>query len=305
MGVVLYFGKLNLITDGLFSIYNDPSLMDDLYTKLYIGMSDGLSYTKERPIKQNDGEWATEEIKYELHVLSKDTSYCEGWLYKESKIYYHIRNPHSKALEQRAVDSTEGIRFCLDIKHEQVAYNTTNRFGYKEFLEVFKELVNQGQILIESPYIFDIALITSGLGIDEINAELRRIGRIKRLSIRMQPPNPSSELLKELNKRGDDMIENMRNANVTTYGMTFESKGEKGINLESDLIENRIKDLTGLNNRITVEESTKKGYIEVDAEAMDGSKFSTKDHKPHKYVIPGIDVFPEICKDIFFKLRGI
>lgn len=302
MSITLYFGKLNLISEDIYEIYDNPQRIKDLYTSLYLGIRSGLIFEKQRTFVHDNGEIGHETIQYEMHVLDINEDYVEGWIYKNSVIRYKILDKASRQLLPQSVNSTEGIRFCLDIRNELVGYDTKQRFGYREFLEAFQEIINLGQEGIESPYRFSLELRTMGMSLDEIKESLHQIGNIKELTIQMQPPNPSAKLLNELQQRGEDFIQEMRDANATAIGFNFFSEGSSGLNIDSPLINERITDLRGLCQRLTVDEAIQKGYARVEAQSKAGVKYTTRDQKPYKRVIDGIEDFADACKDAFIHL---
>lgn len=305
MSITLYFGKINLISEDIFKIYDDPKKMQDLYASLALGIKSGLVYEKLKTFENDDGGIVQEIIRYETNILSIDQEYAEGWLYKNSIIRYKILDKESGKLEPRAVESTEGIRFCLSIKNELVGFDTKQRFGYREFLEAFQEIINLGQKTIESPYRFMLELRTQGMSLEGIKENLHKIGKIKELTIQMQPPNPSAELLDELQKRGEDFIQEMKDANATTIGFTFLSEGTSGLNIDSPLINERITDLQGLCHSLTVNEAIQKGYARVEVQSQTGVKYTTRDERPYKRVIDRIEDFGDFvngCKEAFLHL---
>lgn len=299
---ILFFGKINLVTDDIYEIYKDPRKVTNMYNSLFRGIKSGLTYKKEMLYTDDDGQSRVNIIRYVMDVLSLDQSYVEGWIYKNSTINYKVLNESSKELLSRSVDNTEAIRFCLDIQHELVGYDTKIRFGYREFLEAFEEIVNSGQENIKSPYRFRVDLLTMGMSLEEIKESLHKIGRIRELTIKMQPPNPSNDLLSELQQRGDGFVKKMKEANATAIGYSFESEGSSGLNIDSPLINERITDLQGLCSMLSVNESLQKGYASVDAQSNTGVKYTTRDEKPYKRVFTGIEEFVDVCKDAFRQL---
>lgn len=119
----------------------------------------------------------------------------------------------------------------------------------------------------------------------------------------MQPPNPSDELLDELQNRCDGIVKEFKDANVTELELFYSTKGTSGIDLGARLVDDRLHDIQGLYSCLPVEESTKKGYVSVEATAVNGRKYASGDSKPIKRVIEGIEDFFESCIDAFRQLR--
>ena len=99
-----------------------------------------------------------------------------------------------------------------------------------------------------------MSLCVSGINLDEIKKELTSIGKIKELKIRMQAPNPSDELLDDLQRRCDGLVKEFKDANVTELEFFYSTKGASGIDLTAPLIDEKINDIQGLHSGLPVEE---------------------------------------------------
>lgn len=305
MSMTLYFAKLNLISDDIFKLYDDPKQRTTIALALYEAINANVHWEKENVFIDDNGEQHSTVIEYSAHILrtDNDINYIEGWLYKKSKLYYKTLDKSTNMLVQQSTENTEGNRFTLDLNHGFVGYNTSTRFGYKEFIEAFVNVVNSGEENQEYDFRYSMSLCTSGINLDEIKKELNSIGHIKELKIRMQPPNPSDDLLDDLQKRCDGLVKDFKDANVTELELFYSTKGTSGIDLTAPLINEKIDDIQGLYSGLTVEESTKKGYVSVEATSVAGRKYASGDSKPIKRVIEGIDAFFDACIDAFRQLR--
>lgn len=305
MSVTLYFAKLNLVSEDIYKLYENPSLRKNISSALYAAVNSNPVWEKESIFLDETGEPHSTVVEYSTHILHWDDTYTyiEGWLYKKSKLHYKTLNKETKELISHSTENTEGIRFTLDLDHGFVGYNTSARFGYKEFTEAFVKLINIGEEKTENDYRYSIGLCTSGLSLDDIKKELSGIGRIKELRIRMQPPNPSEALLDELQKRCDGVVKEFQEANVTEVELFYSSKGSSGINITAPFIEEKIHDIQGLHSTLSVEESTKKGYVTVEATAASGRKYSSGESKPFRKVIDVIEDLFDACIEAFRQLR--
>ena len=305
MSVTVYFAKLNLISEDIYELYKNPSLRKIIASALYAAINSNPVWQKESTFLDETGEPHSTVVEYSTHILHCDDTYTyvEGWLYKKSKLYYKTLNKETKELISHSTENTEGIRFTLDLDHGYVGYNTSARFGYKEFIDAFVTLINIGEEKTKSDYRYSIGLCTSGLSLDDIKKELSDIGRIMELRIRMQPPNPSEALLDELQRRCDGVVKNFREANVTEVELFYSTKGSSGINITAPFIEEKIQDIQGLHSALPVEESTRKGYVTVEATAASGRKYSSGETKPFRKVIWGLEDLFESCIEAFHQLR--
>ena len=305
MSMTLYFAKLNLVSDDIFRLYDDPKQRTMISMALYESIKSNQHWEKENFFTDSNGEQRRTVIDYSVHILRMDSNntYIEGWLYKKSKLHYKTLDQVTNTLVPQSTENTEGNRFTLDLEHGFVGYNTSTRFGYKEFIEAFVNIVNLGEEALEHDYRYNMRICTSGINLDEIKEELTNIGRIKELRIRMQPPHPSDELLDELQNRCDGIVKDFKDANVTELELFYSTKGTSGIDLGARLVDDRLHDIQGLYSCLPVEESTKKGYVSVEATAVNGRKYASGDSKPIKRVIEGIEDFFESCIDAFRQLR--
>ena len=238
-----------------------------------------------------------------MHILTvdKDFTYVEGWIYKESLLHYKTLE-NNKELTPRSVKNTEAIRFYFDLEHEIIGYSKKPRFGYKEFMEAFVNILNDGLKTGELPLFFTISQCTKGLDLADIKKGLKGIHQIKELQINIQPPNPNRKLLEELQSLGEGELANMKTANVTQMSILFSSSGDSGLNLDADLIDGELDKLQGIHNKLTVEEATKNGYVRVNATSKTGRRFSSEDKLPFRKVISSPGEFIEACKDAILEL---
>lgn len=303
MSMTLYFAKLNLVSEELFYLYDHPEYRKDIAFSLYDAVMAEPTWQKENVFIGDDGEPHSTYIDYSIRVLNVDQSgyYLEGWVYKASKLYYKVLDPATNKLITQYTDNTEGNRFTLDLQHGFVGYNTSNRFGYKEFPEAFVNLINAGEKRKNNPFEYSISQCTSGFNMDDIKDALSSIGRIKELRVRIQPPNPSNRLLADMQEDFEGMVQQYKDARVTEQELFYSSKGSSGIDLDSELIQGALYNIQNLHRGLSVEESTQKGYVAVEATSTEGRKFSSGEEKPLKMVIEGVEFFMDACKNMFQK----
>lgn len=143
MSMTLYFAKLNLVSDNIFELYDNPNQRNAISRALYEAINANKIWEKENLFIDANGEQRSTITEYSTHILRVDDtySYIEGWLYKKSKLYYKTLNSMTNTLVQQSTENTEGNRFALDLKHGFVGYNTSARFGYKEFIEAFENII--------------------------------------------------------------------------------------------------------------------------------------------------------------------
>ena len=302
MAITLYFAKVNLESEEIYKIYKDSKKKKELSFALLESLQKESCWERMLFFPGEDGNIQATKIEYQLHTLSVHFPYVEGWVYKKSKLHYNSLNENSNELVSQSVLNTEAIRFLFDLENELVGYDTKNRFGYKEFLDAFVNILNIGLAEHEPKMEFSIHLCSKGIGLDDIKDGLRGIGPIKELQIKVQPPNPQNKLLEELQELGESKLKHMREANVTRMETVLRSKGDTGLNLNSILINDELDKLQGIHANLPLEEANKNGYLAVAAISNTGRKFSSEEAKPFKRVINCLGDLKDACIDAFSEL---
>ncbi len=302
MGVVLYFGKINLVSDHLQKVYKGELQINDILCSLLQYMKDGTEYIKEYKFKL-DGDIVTEEIRYSIAIRKKSDTVINGFLYKTSKIHFKNFNRITKELEKKAINNDEGVEFYFDVLAEMVGYHTSNRLGHKEFLEAFEAIINKACQDVGADYRFNVKQYTQGLSIDEINSELRNIQSIQKLTLKYQLPNAGEEILDEIRKNGENTIKRFEKANMASKSVIFTAASNRGLNVDSDEVKEEMEQLQNLHSSVSMENATRHGYVEVTTVDGKGTEKTTADKKPVKRKIANIVEFEDACKDVIAK-RG-
>lgn len=292
--MVIYFSKINLISDHVYEIYHNNDLLRKYLSFLSTDLKDGIKYEKINTYSEGE-QIITSSIEYKIKIRRKEEDVIDGVIFKESRVYYKELSSDGD-LVRKSVPNTEAIRFYLDIYKETVGFHTTSRFGYQEFNHSFIGIVNNAMKEADRDIRFNIALRTEGLEMSEVYKDLKRIHEIKELKIKMQPPNPDNDFLHKLEDTGETVINNMETGNITGMSFVFTSKGSRGLNLESDIIQNSIEQAQALSEVVGDRKAISKGYISVEAVAKDGKKYTTAEQKPLKTIIERAEEFFDACK---------
>ena len=82
MSMTLYFAKLNLISDDIFKLYDDPKQRTAIAFALYEAIKSNTRWEKENFFIDDNGEQHSTIIEYSAHILKTDDAfnYIEGWL---------------------------------------------------------------------------------------------------------------------------------------------------------------------------------------------------------------------------------
>jgi len=115
-----------------------------------------------------------------------------------------------------------------------------------------------------------------------LKTELKKYGNVEQLKIQIIPPNPEDDFLDEIQIDGEEFLDRFKDANVTQSITTYTSRAKEGINLDSDLINDKVDEIEQIHSGLKTEDSIGKGYVNVEALYKDGRKFTTEENKPKK-----------------------
>lgn len=298
--MVLYFSKINLISDKLFEIYEEPEKMREVLDAVLVSIGK-MDYEKIEKKMGDDGEVHDIKTTYKLYIRRKEDTFVEGRVHKQSRLFYK-EDDGSGDLKSRFVDNAEAIRFYFEIYNETVGFHTAQRFGFQEFNDAFISLVNKCLEKGGYQYKFDIALRTEGLNIDEIMEGLSQIEHVRSLKLKYQPPNPEGKYLNNMIEDGESIVSSLKEANVTGMTTEFISKGNLGLSLQAQLIRKNIEQMQSYSQVIDNKHAIGRGYIGVEATGMDGKRYTTAEKKPVKTEIQNPEDFIAACKNTILKL---
>lgn len=152
-------------------------------------------------------------------------------------MYYKKVNNDTDEIESHTIPTIEDIRFYYDVEHEIIGFHTRNRFGFREFNTAISQLLNSCMEENNLDFRFQADLCNEGMDINEIEAELKNIHNIKRLTFQFKAPNPADDdMLDDLQNGLNDTVEQMAAANANGMSVIFDSYGKVGLNVESEEI---------------------------------------------------------------------
>lgn len=296
--ITVYFGKINLVSEHIYKVYSNELQMRDIMLDILGYFQHGMYYDEENPYIGEDGNVHSNAVHYSVYIREKTDTYIRGRLDKESRLNYKVKNPMTHELENKSIKNTDAIEFYFDVFNEMVGYNTSQRFGYKKFLEIFAQMLNNAARLAEKDYVFDVDIYTKGININDLRNELKKINGIERLNIILKPINPDTEILNSIQQNGSDKLDEFEEANVSQKSIIFTSSSRLGLNLDSKLVSNAINEIDTLQKDVPADKATRNGYAKVEATGRDGVTRSTEDHKPVKRYISKIEEFVDACRDV-------
>ena len=276
--MALYFGKVNMISHDIDDVLNDRVSFRRILERVMGVLNDGSSYTYDRPIKVDD-EFTSEEIEYSLSIKEKNDTYIQGYIYKKSFIHYKDFNEKTKDLDSKKIPNTEGVEFYYDVFREMIAYQRTQRFGYKEVLLAFEGIMNNACENADLSYKFSLSQYTEGIDLDELKSELLS-EPVQKINIKYQIPNPESELLDAIRENQERTIEEFEAANLTIKNVSYQSNSTQGLNIESEIITNELMNISGLHSKIDSKKAIQNGYVVVETTYVNGLTKSSADMRP-------------------------
>lgn len=290
---VIYFAKVNIITGKVFDLYNGEDIHDILQPVL-IRFTEALGYRKEYSYFQDD-KVVEDYINYSVKIKEKSDTYIWGYLSKESKVPYKEEDVNGE-LRTKYIQSLERIEFYYDIFKEKIGYYTTNRFGKTEVIEVFENMLNRMYDEECFQLMFSVSKYTHGINIKHLQKELEEIRNIHKLKFTFRPANPDSDLLKAIQEKGKEKLEEFENANLSTKHVELTAATSLGLNLKANMVQEEIKYAEKINSNIPLSKSTQNGYVKIEAIGKNGVTYSTEDQAQVKKEISNVIEFKKACQ---------
>ena len=298
--MILYHAKLNL-NSHIFDVYNKKISLVDVMNNVERHFKEGIMYTKKvSRLNPETNELIEVEEEYKLRdVFNIGKREIVGRIGRESLVYVNQENSQ-KELIRKPIENIEVIDFYLDLDKEVVVFNTRVRFKFKQFVEAFENILNLSQQKGKR-FEFRVALITDHLDFNDIKAELSKIKKIKSLEISIIPPNPDNDLLDEFENDMEDYLRELEVANLTKQVMSFESANSRGLNVDSEFLDRKIREAAVLHSKVSPEMAVNKGYVKIKAVNNKGRVFNTETKSLYTKEVSlsnnaSIMDFAEVCK---------
>lgn len=264
---ILYYSKVN-INSNIFSVYDKEISISEIMDKVYKALDDKKEFVKNdvRTFKdKNTGENKILELKeiYNFSELTKNNDVNEkcitGKLIRRYPIYGEsFDNKTRKSIPVVHKNNATSIPFYFDLNSEIVTFYVRNKFGYKQFNEAFKNLLDT--------YIYEIGFEVFLLNDPfKVHERLEMLQKVRKIRSTIIPPNVNEEALEDLfNQETDDL----KQSNITKKTSIFETnrKSDKGINIKARMVKQTL-DIS----KIYIERGY--GKLEVEGETADGTHF--------------------------------
>lgn len=311
MGATVYFSKINL-NSHILEVYkcdDGNKMLRSICDQIIVRFNDGIKYIREEETyTDEDGDVHTYDATYTLtSVIKHESDYdysISGSIHKKSFLFYKVMGDEGKLIP-RKVENSELINFYYDVYREMVCFYTSIRFGYVEFNEAFKGILNQAmfnpELSDDEQYYFNVELYKKSLSIDNIKDELKNIGKIKSLRVDIKAPNAASNLIKKINQSPGERIKAMKEGNITEKSTLLTSNAPNGLQIDTLAVSNELDEIKNIHEYLSDTDALDNGYAEVEAEGVDGTRYTTKDKKPFKRNITDNQKyrgeFIKICKE--------
>lgn len=234
----MYVSKVNY-NSKIYDVYNKnikiEDILDEVFNKLTNNKS--IKYNKDAIYTYEDvrgikcKKLVTEEYFFNNLEKNEEDKTILGTIIRQYPRYSErFDDELGELISQTIVEASE-IRFYFDVKNELIAFCTRNKFGYNQFNEAFKYLLeiscsNQG---------FEVFLKKDQNKVQEAINNFKRIDKIVATVI---PPNANNEINELL---ADSSIP--LNNNIAKARLEYDASplNENGIDKQGKLIQGLVK----------------------------------------------------------------
>lgn len=233
----MYLAKVNL-SSKIFDVYENKLSIAKVLNVVYRDMNDKNTYTYTQTKKFTDSLGNIKEYqkksRYQFNELMKND--------ENMTITGKIVRTYSRPIEEfnddgEIINSYEdahvSIYFFFDVRKELVAFSMRQSFGYNQFIEAFKKLLN----LCISEYDFEVFLKKDQ---NVLSEKLKALKTVNRVSATLIPPNSNEEELKEF-RETLGYISECKETNAKKIKLDLIDTDDVGLNMEAKMMRDTIK----------------------------------------------------------------
>lgn len=233
----MYLAKVNL-SSKIFDVYENKLSIAKVLNVVYRDMNDKNTYTYTQTKKFTDSLGNIKEYqkksRYQFNELMKND--------ENMTITGKIVRTYSRPIEEfnddgEIINSYEdahvSIYFFFDVRKELVAFSMRQSFGYNQFIEAFKKLLN----LCISEYDFEVFLKKDQ---NVLSEKLKALKTVNRVSATLIPPNSNEEELKEFRETLGYIYE-CKETNAKKIKLDLIDTDDVGLNMEAKMMRDTIK----------------------------------------------------------------
>lgn len=203
----LYLAKINL-NSSIFDAYNNTLRISDVMKKVFDGCTDGMTgkiKKKHRDYDKFGNPFTyTRETNYSFYDLEKDpvNQTIAGYIIRTYYRPNERKNKETQKIETVQEKQNVSIYFFFDVKNEMVAFCERQSFGYNQFMDGLRLLINKST---DGDYSFEIYLQKDSKVLQEKLAGFEKVTKLKLVII---PPNATEEdSLEELRELSNTIVD--------------------------------------------------------------------------------------------------
>lgn len=214
----IYYAKFN-VNEDIFKIYKNHKKLSDILEYVLLNMDSKNSYRDEKT-----------NVKYRFYRINKDfkKNIIFGWLLK---IYdeenFNIFDEGYEKLDDITLKKVSyAIPFSFNLTTEVIAFVPKQKFGYRNFINIFK-------ILFENN-LPEVGYVNITMMVDKKSAEAKfmEIDKMNVFTAAIVPPNGSEDILDDM----DEIIDKLQEANIKEYKHELKSDVRDPIKKTSKIV---------------------------------------------------------------------
>lgn len=236
----IYVSKVNF-NSKIYAVYDKKILLSDILDDIIKNIDNGKTYKKNNIFKYENylGTQCKklEKEEYLFNNLKKDleNKCIVGDLVR---IYPRYADEFDRVTEEyKTVKKEESskIHFYFDVESELIGFCTRNKFGYNQFNEAFKRLL---EINLRK-FGFEVFLKKDKSKVEE---GIKKFKRIDKVIATIIPPNANNDDINDLIEDSSDYKE----ANIKKVKLEYESspQDDKGLDMQATIMKNLIKSVS-------------------------------------------------------------
>ncbi len=190
----LYLAKVNL-NSTIFAAYKEKGKIKEIMDVVYSSFNDGIQVNLLKTYTQTDslGNKKKDErsIKYSLTEITKSDNCISGKIMRTYPRLNEKLNKQTNKYKTVYEEQNTSIYFYFDVYNQLITFCERNNFGYKQFLEGMKSLINKSiSYALNETVEFETFLVKDD---DELKNKIKQMKKVKQIHLIIIPPNDSDE----------------------------------------------------------------------------------------------------------------
>ncbi len=233
---LMYVAKINL-NSKIFEVYEDRLKLNDVLNTVFEKVNETEIYRRSKKKEFIDSlgnrKLYLKKSEYQFNELKKNN--------EEKIITGKIIRTHNRPTEDFNeknelvdvyVEEYVSIYFYFDVRKELVSFSVRQAFGYNQFTEAFKYLLDMSL----KDYEFEVFLKKDQ---DLLDRKLKSLAKVKRMSATLIPPNANDEELKEL-RQTIGYIAQCKDTNAKKIKIDLVDTDDIGLNMQAQMMQETI-----------------------------------------------------------------